>query len=47
MRQTITSIADSVRRLHDTGRNGLLYLLIFFPIVQLYSMHKTAKIMRN
>lgn len=29
----IPGIATGVRRLHDTGRSGLWYLLIFVPII--------------
>ena len=29
----VPSIAVTVRRLHDTGRSGWLYLIVFIPIV--------------
>jgi len=29
----IPSLADVVRRLHDVGKSGLMYLILFVPLI--------------
>jgi uncharacterized membrane protein YhaH (DUF805 family) len=37
------SFSVTVRRLHDTGRSGIIFILVFIPVVNLYLLYLLLK----